>query len=77
MEKRIFTESISFWFEVEDAGLDIDEVVRLIVEVPKSTEIVETVVENGNKVFVFTNHGSHIDCRIVGVRTVTLFRLLK
>ena len=77
MEKKVFESSIAFWLALSDAGLDVDSVVRLMLEVPKSTEIVETVVEKGNKVFVFTNHGSHIDCRIVGVRTVTLYRFAK
>ena len=77
MEKRIFTESISFWLAIEDAGLDIDDVTRLMVEIPKATEIVDTVVETRNKVFIFTNYGSHIDCLVVGVRTEILYRLLK
>jgi phosphoheptose isomerase len=76
MEKRVFCD-ISFWFAILDAGLSVEDVSKLIVEVSKSTQIVETVVENGNKVFIFTNHGSHIDCRIVGVRTERLFRLVK
>ena len=77
MEKRVFKLSIAFWLAIEDAGLDIDEVVKLMVEVPKSTELVDTVVEKGNKVFVFKNYSSHIDCRIVGVRTEILFRFAK
>ena len=77
MEKRVFKLSIAFWLAVEDAGLDIEEVASLMVEVPKSTEIVDTVVEKGNKVFIFTNHSSHIDCRIVGVRTEMLLRFAK
>ncbi len=76
MEKRVFCD-ISFWFALGDAGLDVDEISKLIVEVPKSTEIVDIIVEKEKKVFVFTNNGSHIDCRIVGVRTVTIYRLLK
>jgi len=77
MEKIVFKLSVAFWLAVEDAGLCIDDVARLMVEVPKSTEIVETIIEKGNKVFVFTNYSSHIDCRIVGVRTVTLLRFAK
>ena len=76
MKKVVFYD-VSFWFAILDAGLSVEEVSKLIVEVPKSTELVEIVVEKGKKVFVFANHGSHIDCRIVGVRTVTIFRLLK
>jgi len=77
MEKRVFVLGIAFWLAIEEAGLSIDEVTRLMVEVPKSTEIVDTVVEKGNKVFIFTNHSSHIDCRIVGVRTEMLLRFAK
>ena len=85
MEKRVFVSSISFWFAVEDAGLDVNDVARLMVEVPKTTELVSTIVEKGNKTFVFTNFGSHIDCLVLclfflpveGVRTVTLYRLVK
>ena len=76
MEKKLFCD-VNFWFEILDAGLSAEDVARLIVEVPKSTEIVDTVVEKGKKVFVFTNHSSHIDCRVVGVRTVTMYRLIK
>ena len=76
MEKKEFCD-VSFWFTLSDEGLSAEDVARLIVEVPKATQLVEIVVEKGKKVFVFTNHGSHIDCRIVGVRNVTLFRLLK
>ena len=76
MKKVVFYD-VNFWFSILDAGLSAEDVARLIVEVPKSTEIVDIVVEKGNKVFVFKNYSSHIDCRIVGVRTVTLFRLVK
>ncbi len=76
MKKRVFCD-VNFWFALSDAGLSVEDVARLIVEVPKSTELVETVVEKGNKTFIFTNHGGHIDCRIVGVRMETLYRLLK
>jgi len=77
MGKKVFKLSIAFWLAVEEAGLDIDDVARLMVEVPKATELVDTVVEKGKKVFIFTNHSSHIDCRIVGVRTEILLRFAK
>ena len=76
MEKRLFCDE-SFWFELSDAGLSVEDVAQLIVEVPKATEIVETIIEKGNKTFVLTNHSSHIDCLVVGVRTEILYRLVK
>ena len=76
MEKRVFCD-VNFWFALGDAGLDVDEISKLIVEVPNSTEIVDIIVSKGNKTFVFTNYSSHIDCLVVGVRTEILFRLVK
>ena len=76
MGKKVFCD-VNFWFALGDAGLSVEDVARLIVEVPKSTELVETIVEKGNKVFIFKNYSSHMDCRIVGVRTEMLYRLVK
>jgi len=76
MEKKLFC-GASFWFEIEDAGLNIDDVTRLMVEVPKTPRIIDTVVYKGNKKFVFKNYGSHIDCLVEGVMIQTLYRLVK
>ncbi len=68
---------VNFWFALSDAGLSVEDVSRLIVEVPKAPQLINIIVEKGNKTFIFKNHGSHIDCIIVGVVIKTVYRLLK
>ena len=76
MGKKVFYD-VNFWFALGDAGLSVEDASRLIVEVQKATELVDIIIEKGNKVFIFKNYSSHIDCRIVGVRTEMLYRLVK
>ena len=68
---------VNFWFALGDAGLSVEDVSRLIVEVPKTPRLISIVVESEGKKFIFTNFGSHIDCLVEGVVIETLYRLLK
>ncbi len=68
---------VSFWFELGDAGLSVEDVAQLIVEVPKTPRLISIIVERNGKKFVFKNYGSHIDCIVVGVIMKTRYRLLK
>lgn len=68
---------VNFWFALGDAGLSVEDVAQLIVEVPKAPQLINIVVERNGKKFCFKNYGSHIDCLVVGVIIKTIYRLLK